>query len=384
MEVKQIYELVNVATKESIGESAVLTEDLTNLVEVGDAIFDANAVDNYVRSLVNQIGKIVFVARKYSGRAPSVLMDGWEYGSVLEKVRFVMPEATENESWELQNGASYDPNIFYKPEVHTKFFNKEVTFEIPISITEKQVKESFQNATQMNSFVSGVFISVDNSMTIKLDKLIKMTIANFIGETIYDEYGGAALSSKSGVKAVNLLYLYNQEVDTPLTAAEAIHNREFIRFAVNAMSLGIEHIAEASVLYNIGGTLKFTPADKLHMVMLADFKAAATAYLSSDTFHDNYVALPNSETVSFWQGIGSDFSFTNASKIDVVTSEGNSVEAGGVLAIMFDRDALGVLRPDKKVTSGYNPKGDFYNYWHKHKSGYFNDFDENFVVYFVA
>ena len=123
MKVAQIYDIVNTITKEVLGEPAVVNEDLSNIVDVGTQVFDANATDAYVRKLLNQVGKIVFVNRAYSGVVPSVLMDGWEYGSVVEKVRGELPEATENESWELTNGTSYDPNVFYQPTVTVKFYN---------------------------------------------------------------------------------------------------------------------------------------------------------------------------------------------------------------------------------------------------------------------
>ena len=130
MEVVQIRNLVNNATSEVLGQSDIVKEDLSNIVDVGTQIFNAEAVDRYVRSLVNQIGKIIFVSRPYRGGVPSVLMDAWEFGSVLEKITVDLPEASENESWELTDGASYDPNIFYKPKVSAKFFNKKVTFEV--------------------------------------------------------------------------------------------------------------------------------------------------------------------------------------------------------------------------------------------------------------
>ena len=123
MEVKQIYELMNTVTNEVLGKSDLVLEDLSNVVDVGTEIFNASAVDNYVRSLVDHIGKVVFVNRPYTGSVPSVLMDGWEYGSVCEKIIADMPEATENESWKLEDGTSYDPNIFYQPKVSAKLLS---------------------------------------------------------------------------------------------------------------------------------------------------------------------------------------------------------------------------------------------------------------------
>lgn len=384
MEVKQIYDIMNAVTGEILGDLALLQEDLSNIVDVGVTIFNASAIDNYVRSLVNHIGRVIFVNRPYSGNVPSVLMDGWEYGSVLEKITAELPEATENESWELTDGQSYDPNIFYKPTVSAKFFNKRVTFEIPMSFTERQVKESFSNAVQLNGFLSMLYNAVDKSMTVKVDALVMRTINNMIGETINAEYGAAALSSKSTVKAVNLLYLYNQRYSKNLSAANALTDPDFIRFASFEMGVMKSRLSKISNLFNIGGKDRFTPSDMLHVVMLADFRKAASVFLQSDTFHDSMVALPNSEEVPYWQGSGQSYGFSDITAINIKTASGATVNASGILAIMFDRDSLGVTNLDRRVTTNYNPKGEFFNNWYKFDAGYFNDTNENFVVFFVA
>lgn len=384
MTVNQIYEIMNSVTGEILGESAVVAEDLSNIVDIGTEIFNASAVDNYVRSLVNHIGKVIFVNRPYRGSVPSVLMDGWEFGSILEKVTAELPEATENESWELTDGASYDPNIFYKPTVSAKFFNKRVTFEIPMSFTERQVKESFSNAAQLNGFLSMLYNAVDKSMTVKVDALVMRTINNMIGETVYADYGAASLSSKSGVKAVNLLYLYNQRYGGSLTAANALTTPEFIRFAAFEMGVMASRLSKISTVFNIGGKDRFTSPDMLHVVMLADFKKAANVFLQSNTFHEELSALPNAEEVPYWQGSGTGYGFSDITEVKITTASEHSVDVTGVLGVMFDRDALGVTNLDRRVTTNYNPKAEFYNNWYKFDAGYFNDTNENFVVFFVA
>lgn len=385
MEVTQVYNVVNNATKEVLGESAILLEDLSNVVDMGDAIFNANAVDRYVKSLVNHIGRVVFVDRKYQGGAPSVLMDGWEFGSVMEKIRIKLPEATENESWDLESGASYDTNIFTAPKVSAKFYNKRVTFEVPMSFTEKQVKQSFSSAEQLNAFTSMIYTAIDNTMTVKMDALIMRTINTDIAETVYSAYGkGTGFSGSSHVNAVNLLHEYNTKFGTSLTADKALTDPDFIRFASYTMAVYTDRISKMSTLFNVGGTEKFTPQDNLKIVMLSDFASAAGVYLQSDTFHDNYVALPNADKVPYWQGSGENYSFADISKINVKTPSNNNVEISGVLAVMFDRYALGVSNLDRRVTTNYNGKGEFFNNWYKMDAGYFIDTDENFVVFFVA
>ena len=384
MEIKQVHNFVNAATEEALGESNLVNEDLSNVVDVGTAIFNASAFDAYVKSLVNHIGKVIFVNRPYRGSVPSVLMDAWEYGSVVEKISSELPDAVENESWELTDGASYDPNIFHAPKVEAKFFNKMTTFEIDRSITERQVKQSFSSATQLNAFVSMLFNEVEKSLTVKNDSLIMRTINNMIVETMYAQYSGGTITGAGGPKAVNLLARYNSQYSTNLTAAQAVLTPDFIRYAAYVMALYVDRLTRMSTLFNVGGKQRFTPKDLQHIVMLSEFRAAADVFLQSNTFHDEYTKLVNAETVPFWQGSGTDYSFQYTSKIDAATASGHSQTVTGVLGCIWDRDALGVMNFNSRVTTQYNAKAEFTNYFYKRDARYFNDLNENFVVFFVA
>lgn len=388
MKVTQVYQLLNAVTNEILGTTDIVKEDLSNVVDIGVQIFDATSVDNYVKSLVDKVGHVIFVNRSYTGSAPSVLMENFEFGCVLQKIQADIPEATENESWELEDGHSYDPNVFTKPVVSAKFFQKKVTFEVPMSFTEMQVKGSFSSAEELNSFISMLYNAVDKSMTVKLDALIMRTINAMTGETIHAEYGSASLASKSTTKAINLLYLYNHGPNaggTAITAAAAMTDPDFIRFAVREINITRARMGKISKLFNVGGKARFTPADMLKTVMLADFKESADVYLQSDTFHDEYTKLVPADLIAYWQGPGDDnFDFDDVTAINITTPSGDDVSATGILCVMFDRDALGVANMNKRTTSNYNPKAEFYNNWFKMDAGYFADLDENYVVFFVA
>lgn len=387
MQVTQVYEILNDITKEILGETAIVNEDLSNVVEIGESFQNVGGLDNFVRSLNDHIGRMVFVNRVYGGRAPRVLMDGWEFGSILEKVRANMPEAAENASWDLQDGQSYDPNVFYKPSVEVTFWNHRVTFEIPISLTERQVKSAFSNATQLNAFFSMIQTAIQNSMTVKLDSLIMRTINAGIGETMADAFSTGNYGSGSTNRAVNLLYLYNTTYNaggTALAAADAMSSKDFLRFAAYQLMLWSDRLEVISRLFNVNGTDKFTPKDRQRIVLLSEFKRAADVYLQSDTFHDELTRLPASDAVTYWQGSGTGYAFADTSKIDIKTPTGKTVAASGILGVIFDRDALGVANLDRRVTTNYNPKAEFWNQWHKMDAGYFLDMSENMVVFYVA
>lgn len=384
MQITQVYDFVNTAAKEALGQEAVVAEDLSDVVSLGTAIFNANAMDKYVKALVNRIGKTIFVNRVYEGSAPSVMMDGWEYGSVLQKVAAGLPDATVNETWELVDGQSYDPHVFHKPKgVVAKFYNEYVTFEIDMSFTEDQLKMSFNNATEMNGFISMLYTQVDNSMTVRIDELIRKTITNMIVETIYADYAGASLGSKSGVKAINLLYEYNTNYSKSLTVANCFADPDFIRYAAYRIKLTNDRMHTMSTLFNAGGQPRFTPADLKHIVLLSDFANAADIWLQSSTFHNELTALPKTELVPYWQGTGTDWAFNSVSKISATSGAGHTVETTGIIGVMFDRWALGVANVSRKVTSEYTPNAEFFTNFYKYKAGYFNDLNENFVVFFV-
>lgn len=396
MDVKQIYKLINSVSGEVLGKTDIVTEDLTGIVDLGKEVFNQNAVDDYVKSLVNHIGKVIFVNRPYVGKVPSVLMDAWEFGSVLEKISADVPEAEENDTWNLTDGHRYDQDVFHKPTVTAKFFNSKVTFEVPVSITERQVKESFSNAAQLNGFISMIYAAVEKSMTIKADALIMRTINNMIAETVLadakafgataaGDMAGADLSSASTARCVNLLKLYNDKTgaSTKLTAANAITDPDFIRFASYVMGTYADRLQSISTVFNVGCKERFTPKDMLHVVLLSDFAKAAQTYLYSDTFNRGDVLLPQAETVPFWQGSGQNYEFASTGNINIKESGGKAVEISGVLGVMFDRDALGVCNLDRRVTTNYNAKAEFFNNYYKFDAGYFNDTNENFVVFFI-
>lgn len=379
MKVTQLKDIVNSVTSEVLGKEDVVAEDLTNLVDVGNEIFDTDNVDNYVKKLIDRIGQVIFVNRLYAGGVPSVLMDSWEYGSVVEKISADMPEADENDSWNLQNGQTYSQDTFYQPKVSAKFFNSKVTFDVKLSFTTQQVKESFSNVNELNGFISMLETGVKNSMTVKLDGLIMRTINNMTGQI---------LNSANGLQKVNLLTEYNTASGQTLTANKALMDKDFLKFASLTIKKYQARITKMSTLFNAGGKARFTTTDNLHTVLLSDFADSAEVYLMSDTYHNDTVSLPNHETVPYWQGSGKSYAFNDISKIDVKIDAGNKtpkqVTQTGILGVMFDTNALGVSNLNQRTTTSYNARAEFYTNYYKMDAGYFNDLNENFVVFYIA
>ena len=394
MDVTQVATLVNGVNNEIIGASALLEEDLSNVVDVGKSVFDATSYDKYVAALVDHIGKVIFVDRKYAGELASLYRDNWEYGAVMEKVYVTdMPVAVENDTWKLTNGTSYDPNVFTQPDVAAKFYNKKTTFEVDLSIADIQVRSAFDSATQLNAFISMLMNAVDTAINIRLEGLAERVVNTLIANTVYDDIPDLD-PAKTGTKAINLLKLYNDQFDPngvdPLTVDEALYTPEFIRFASLTMAKTLDRLRKPSILFNCGSLLRHTPKDMQHFILLSDFKRASDVYLQSDTFNEEYTALPLADSVPYWQGSGTDYSFDNISKVhlDIVdpTDDTKTVEVewGGVLGVVFDHWAGGITNDKRRVTSNYNPKAEFTNMFYKQDANYFVDLNENCVVFFIG
>lgn len=377
MKVTQIKDLVNTSLKEINGKSELLKEDLSNVVDVGKEILNQDDLDKFVKKLVDRVGKTVFDNRLYQGSAPSVLMDAWEYGSIVEKVDADLPTVQENDSWSLQDGKSYDQDIFYQPKVSAKFFNSRVTFDIPMSFTQMQVKSAFNSPADLNAFLSMLMTKVQNALTVHLDGLIMKTINNFTAQVLHQH---------KGLQTVNLLALYNSTTGSSLTSEKTLTDPNFIKFANLTINSYRDRIAKMSTLFNAGGVNKFTPLDNQHLVILSDLASASKVYLEANTFNEANVQITNYDTVPYWQGTGTSYSFNDISKIDVAIKDGTQtieVAQTGVLGVLFDTNALGVSCQNPRTTTAVNARAEFYTNFNKYDALYYNDLNENFVVFTI-
>lgn len=378
MEITQIADIVNQTTAEVTGTEALQDVDLNKVVEVGSEVLDNDKlIDNYVKTLIDHIGKVVFVNRPYTGSTPSVMMDSWEYGAILEKIQYEgLPEAEDNDTWELEDGRSYDPNVFYKPEVSAKFYSERRTFDIPMSFAQRQVRTAFSSGSQVQAFFAMIETAISNGMTVKMDSLIQLTLANAIA-TVYNN------RVTNPVQYYDLVSRYHTATgDNTVTPENAFVKPEFTRWASMEMRRVLARMKKLSTLFNVGGKYRHTPSDRLHLILHSDFTAAAEAYLYSDTYHNEFVKLPKAEEVAFWQGSGTGFGWADTSKIIVTPAKAEApVTVNNVVGVAFDRDALGVTNLDRRVTTNWNPRAEFTNNWYKFDAGYFNDFNENIVVF---
>ena len=384
MKVKQIATILNtVINPEQIGETAVVNEDRSNIVDVGKALTAAGTFgenfDNFTKALIDQVGKVVFVDRVYTAQGPNLLRDSWEYGSVLQKVRCDLPDADDNKTWslaDLANGSTVDPFVITKPTVKAKYFNSKTTFEVPITLAEEQVKEAFKSPSDMNRFMSMIENRVLMKRALCTEAMSKRTLNNLIAQKIH---------AKSNVG--DLLKNYNTAYTKTLTGATCLSDPDFLKYCAKTIMMYKKYIAEASMLYNNDGYVTFTPEDRLEFTVLSEFSKDLQVYMYADTYNKEFVQLDGYSEVAYWQGSGTNNAFNEISKIDVkaLTADGTefTVAQTGVVAVMYDRDAAAICNENERVTSIYNPKAEYWNYFYKYDCAYMNDTAENCIVFII-
>lgn len=388
MKVSQIYTILNDVFSEVTGKLVIpedseplpiVEEDLKNIVDIGKTISEYNLYDNYVKSMINRIGRDVFVDRTYEGYAPNVLRDSWEYGSIMSKTRCKVFDAKANPAWALSAGTTVNQFEFNPPEVTQKFYNSAVAWQIDCSFTDYQIRESFNSPEQMNRFMSMIENRINVSMTIYRDSLVMRTINNFIGEKLYASNG-----------VVDLLAGYNATIASPITAAAALYDKDFLRYAALQIKLWVDRFRAPSVNFNTEeDNVAFTPKEFAHLVLHSDLAAGMEVYLQSDTYHDDLVKIGDYETVPFWQSQGDEYQLAMTSRIEIelgssTTASKKAINRNYVVGVLFDRDALGVLCEHSRVTTAYNSNGEYWNNFYKQDTRYFNDLAENGIVFVLG
>ncbi len=383
MEIKQVKDFINSIARQAYGDTAVVATDLTGLIAMGNSVLSsATNTDAFLNVLIDRVGRVIISMRAYHGDRGDIVMNTFDYGCIMQKITVQPMDAVDAPQWDLTAGTSVDQYIVTKPIVKQKLFTGLTAWEIDITIPDYQLRTAFTSYEQMAAFIDAIFMAINNSLELQLERYSEMAIANFIAEKIYAQTQSA---TQNGLHVVHLLQKYNTETGASLTAAAALRDADFYKYASRQINLFVMRMSRMSKLFNTDGYARFTPRDDLRITMLADFVSGADSYLNADTFHDDLVKLPLYREIPYWQGSGQEYGFGETSMIDITTSEGHSVKQDGVVCLINDREAIGMTMDNRRVRSSPpNGRGEYTNYFYKADIQYYNDMSENGLVFTVT
>lgn len=375
----QVYTIVNSLAEQSLGLKD-LTPTNASFVAVGDTVLKSDEnKEAFYKALTQLIGRttIEVIMFKHKSR---LRREGIDYGLALRKIRIGLPKAIQNDSY-ITDSAK-DPFELFKADVEQSIFSSFTTWSTPLTVPESLLlKTAFKDAASMGAFIEGHLTAMETSMELSIANMENLCRCSYI-----------ARKYKAGnLKAINLLSEYNAlQGNTVLTPTKALQDRNFLLYASSRISLFIPRFKKPSKLFNSGEMPNVSRDNSICLDVLADFASACKYYLQSDIYNKDLVALPKYEEIPYWQGTGKDYGFTSTGKVTVELGDKDedgeeiTTTVTGVLAVMYDDKAMGVTVENMRTPSIYNPRQEYFNYFPKADIGFYNDMDENGMIFYIA
>ena len=367
MTTEQIYTLVNEVNAEAFGNNALSVVDTSSLISLGNTVLSSSTnTEAFLNTLVQRIGRTILRFRDYRNKLGDMVLNDFEYGAILQKIKVKMPTAEEDQSYDLIDGQSVNHYEIAKPDIDQKLFVTRTPYQFKITVQDEHLKEAFLGAAEMGGFISVIFGEVRNAIECSLENLSRVTLATAIAET-----------AGTG-RMIDLVSLYTSLYGGSLDAVTCQNDPDFMRFAMSTINTYVDGMQDMSTLYNNGAFETFTPKEDMRVKMISSFKRRLETVVEYAAFHDQFVR-PDIDftTLNYWQSAQDpmDIKITRPSDSD-------SVSRGNVIALVHDRDAMGVYKKDERVaTTPLNAGGLYYNTFYHLKELRFIDLSENFVAF---
>lgn len=360
MQLTQIATLLNeTLVPNFLGEETTISEDLSNVVELGTAIadLDGDEVKNFAGDFIVGVARNLFDTRRYSAETYGLMNDAREYGGVIQRVKSKLLGASDSPIWTLESGQDYFDGHYYGIETDVKIYSKDTAFQVKNSIPTEMFKQYFTSADGVREFVAMIESTVDNTITLELNTLAKTTLQQLIATSAAD-------------RTISLLTLYNTRAgltgDDALSADDALHNAAFLRWSAETITRLRLMVQDYNEKYNDGTVQTFTPADDLRVTLLTEFAKAVEFNMEADTFHNDLVSIGQYSTINFWQNSSADLLPTLGATAEVKTNigEADPVTVSNVVGVIYDRYAAGLTARLDKITAQYIANGDYTTYFH--------------------
>lgn len=391
MKLQDASTIVNELYKEMTGAEDISQLDSEKLVDIGKQLQATNPTDVVFNKIADKVGKFVVLNKVYKAKLMNLYRDGWEYGSILETLR-VKPYTATTDLSKVPQQIDYSADAFTPvlPSVVAKYYNKHVNFRFKYTKLSDQLWGAFRSLEDMTRFLSSIEIAVSNSLSIRLQGLAKTAINNMIAQTLHKDFPDTSTEdydANSYARSVNVLRLYNTAYGTSLTAENCRKDASFLKFFVKTVLNTKDRLTDMSQIFNIDNEDTFTNEDDITTIVLSTVANDVKVNMQSEVYHNDLVQLPNYETVPYWQASGTAYDEGVIGEVSCKIESGNStadVEATGILAVMFDKKAVGITCEKRKTTTQYIANADVTNFFESYEAQYFNDLSQNFVVFYVA
>lgn len=368
--------------------------DLGKKLDIQDGDVTNNTpADIFFKALMSQMGKIVVDTRSYVAQLPKLYVDPVNWGLFQEHITIELSDIMVDEMWNPDGFIPWNaPNSAgvteggriaaiefgcYKPPVQAKLYKRVHGIMTALTTAREQMFTAFKSLDQYNSFLAGLFNSVENTIQLKAEAYALMTVSMGIAK------------AKAHGNEINLLAEYNTIAGgTPLTKEKALNDSGFMKYALMRIAETKDNIRRFTTLYNNHEHITF--ASEPQTILLNKFANSAKFNVRANTYHEELLGIGEYDKVSAWQSVlkidsnnvRQPYGFENSSSISL--SKGAAVEAGllestseetsflisGVVGVVYDRMAMGITIDRKKTTSQYSASRDTVNYFYHALANY--------------
>nr|DAK50533.1 MAG TPA: major capsid protein [Caudoviricetes sp.] len=379
----QIFNIVNEVAQQAMGSSAIAVVDNAGLVALGNTVLGSDATkNNFINALTDRIGRTIVSFRAYNSHFPDFERDSIEWGNILQKLKIAMPDAEEDQSFNLVEGTSVDQYKINKAKVNQLLFTTESPWQTHITVHLDALEKAFVDSNAMGAFISGMFGEVQNRIELAMENLSIDCVNNYMAEVIKGK-------ETSPTRVINLVTEYKDKtgVDHTKEPLNALNDEEFLKYVVrriNSLSTTMEYMTTG--LFNTpqgdeGAYTRHTPKSEQRMLLFIDLVNSLKTNINSKAFNMEQVAIDIPfKTVPFWQSLQ-----TPAGINIKPASGGTAIVQSEVMGILYDREAMGTFKKKyTSLTTPINAAGKYYNVFYHMITMYFNDLTENAVVFLLA
>ena len=377
MVVEQIKNLTMNAIAQTLGASYMTQDDGTiaqlddaKLIDVGTDVANLErGVENFTKSLLDQLAKIYVVSDVYKNDLPDIFVDSFDWGGFIEVVNFDLAEVIDDPMFNLIDGQSYADieHTFYQPKVNVKLFTERKGVALPWSIGREQVMTAFTGIDEMNKFISGLNVNIENTYNIILETYSHILVSSAV-----------AISDKAINTSVHLVTEYNEEThNTETDSTVLLQDEAFLAWVSRKIKDIRRNIKKMTRSFNDGSCNTFTPVGKDKLILVGKFVDAIKFNLRADTYHEDMVGFGDYDEIAFWQGhytsdgeTESNFDFDDVTTISVKGDPNDKLGIGTsdvtinkCVGLIYDKRGIGLCPFKTKITSNYTASADFTTYW---------------------
>lgn len=383
MEVKQVYQLMNFASKQMFGSEYIAVEDLSGFVSFGDAVLsDSKNLDNYLGVISPEIAKtVVRTLDDFDVDFKNLMVDGFTYGTFVRKLTVRILSAQETGAWNV--GANdFVPTNFKidKPSISEKLFSGVKTFEFDLTIPDNIMRGSFRNPESMGALVSAMVDALVKSAILYVSTANRLAVNTAIARVLNEDK-----------RVIHLL----TEMGYTGTADEAQYDPEVLRYTNARIAQFIKFMSKPSVLFNEENELRVTARDNMHVFFNAIYGENSKRFLESSTYWKDLVSMPYFEEVIAWQGLLTEAGegetqltlpdFKSATTINGKIKIGDDTEVtinqSYIIGAIFDRQHVFTTLYDQRMSTDRNNRNEYTNYTNIIDIGHGVDPSENSVVF---